>query len=224
MTETDWLACTTNPARMLHFLNGKTRDRKFRLFAVACCRSILRRLPAHTVEVEEVIGVAEKFAEGVTAGVDLLAIWRRTLLWDDEDRSASQACLPEARWAAEESAIAATRIALEYWVRSHPERRSREARAVKRAENVTQVAVLRCIFGNPFRPVTVSPAWLRWNDATVPKIAQSIYDDRRFEDLPILADALEDAGCDNEDILAHCRSEGPHVRGCWVVDLLLGKS
>jgi hypothetical protein len=87
-----------------------------------------------------------------------------------------------------------------------------------------QTAQLRCMFGNLFRPVTIAPAWLRWNDATVLKLAQSIYDSRDFSLLPILADALEDAGCDNADILAHCRGPGPHVRGCWVVDLLLGKS
>jgi hypothetical protein len=83
--------------------------------------------------------------------------------------------------------------------------------------------LLREIFGNPFRPVTVDPAWLRWNDGTVPKIAQGIYEERAFCRLPILHDALLDAGCDNEDILAHCRGDGPHVRGCWVIDLILGK-
>jgi hypothetical protein len=87
-----------------------------------------------------------------------------------------------------------------------------------------QCTLLRCIFGNPFRPVTLNPTVLTWNGGTVPRMAQAIYDDRRFSDLPILADALEEAGCDNPDILAHCRSEGPHVRGCWVVDMILGKS
>jgi hypothetical protein len=72
----------------------------------------------------------------------------------------------------------------------------------------------------PFRPVALNPAWLT---STVKKPAQSIYDDRAFDRLPILADALEDAGCDNQDVLSHCRSTGEHVRGCWVVDLVLGK-
>jgi hypothetical protein len=91
-------------------------------------------------------------------------------------------------------------------------------------EEAGQAALLRCVFDNPFRPVTVAPAWLSWNGATVPKLAQAIYDERRFGDLPILADALEEASCDNSDVLAHCRSGGEHVRGCWVVDLLLGKA
>jgi hypothetical protein len=87
-----------------------------------------------------------------------------------------------------------------------------------------QCSILRDIFGNPFRPVAVAPAWLTWNNATVPAIARHVYEDRAFHDLPILADALEDAGCTDADLLAHCRGPGPHVRGCWAVDLLLGKT
>ncbi len=79
--------------------------------------------------------------------------------------------------------------------------------------------LLRDIFGNPFRPVTLDPSWLT---STVTALAEGIYANRTFDRLPILADALMDAGCDNADILAHCRSEGPHVRGWWPVDLLLG--
>ena len=85
--------------------------------------------------------------------------------------------------------------------------------------------VLRCIFGNPYRPSPPLPhSVLAWNDATVRRIAEGIYEDRAFARLPILADALLDAGCDDEDLLAHCRSAGPHVRGCWAVDLILGKA
>jgi hypothetical protein len=68
--------------------------------------------------------------------------------------------------------------------------------------------------------VAINPAWLTSN---VSGLAQAIYDDRAFERMPILGDALEDAGCDNADILNHCRGPGPHVRGCWVVDMLLEK-
>jgi hypothetical protein len=81
--------------------------------------------------------------------------------------------------------------------------------------------LIRDIFGNPFRPVTLDPRWLT---ASVLDLARAIYDERAFEWMPILADALMDAGCGHEDILLHCRGNGPHVRGCWVVDLLLGKS
>jgi hypothetical protein len=83
--------------------------------------------------------------------------------------------------------------------------------------------LLREIVVNQFYPVALNPAWLRWREATIPSLAQAIYDECAFDRLPILADALEDAGCTNEDILNHCRQPGQHVRGCWVVDLLLGK-
>jgi hypothetical protein len=80
--------------------------------------------------------------------------------------------------------------------------------------------LLREVFGNPFCPITFSPE-LRTDTAL--SLARQMYDSRNFSAMPILADALQDAGCDNDDVLAHCRGEGPHVRGCWVVDLVLGK-
>ncbi len=93
-------------------------------------------------------------------------------------------------------------------------------RHVANNEPVDQATLLRCIFGNPFRPVSLVPAWLT---STVVARAEGIYADRDFERLPIFADAHEDAGCGHADILAHCRYDGPHARGCWVVDLVLGK-
>jgi hypothetical protein len=81
----------------------------------------------------------------------------------------------------------------------------------------------RDIFGNPFRPVAVEPHWLAWNYGTIPAIARRIYEERTYHDMPILADALEDAGCADPRILEHCRCGVLHVRGCWVVDLILGK-
>jgi hypothetical protein len=94
-----------------------------------------------------------------------------------------------------------------------------------RTEWAVQSVLLRDIFGNPFRssPPFPQPV-LAWNDSTIKRIAQGIYDERAFDRLPILADALLDAGCDDEELIRHCRSDGPHVRGCWAVDLILGKS
>lgn len=89
-----------------------------------------------------------------------------------------------------------------------------------RDEEQSQTTLLRDIFGNPFRPVTFDP---RWRTSDVVGLAQAIYDDKAFERMPILADALMDAGCEEEQIIAHCRGDGPHVRGCWVVDLVLEK-
>jgi hypothetical protein len=81
--------------------------------------------------------------------------------------------------------------------------------------------LLRDIFGNPFRPLTFSPVW---KTSAALSLAATIYDERTFDHLPILADALEDAGCNDAAILSHCRRPGPHARGCWVVDVVLGKS
>jgi hypothetical protein len=97
----------------------------------------------------------------------------------------------------------------------------REAVASARTAQIrTNINLLRDIFGNPFRPVTFDPSW---RTDTVLSLARGMYESRDFSPIPILADALRDAGCDNEAILAHCRGDGPHVRGCWVVDLVLGK-
>jgi hypothetical protein len=86
--------------------------------------------------------------------------------------------------------------------------------------NAQQAGVLRCIFGNPFCPGSFSP---EWRTDTVLALARQVYESRDFGAMPILADALQDAGCDDEDVLSHCRGPGPHVRGCWVVDLVLDK-
>jgi hypothetical protein len=84
----------------------------------------------------------------------------------------------------------------------------------------SQADLVREVIGNPFRPMAFDP---KWRTADVTGVARGIYDDRAFDRLPLLADALMDAGCGDDDILAHCRSSGPHVRGCWVVDLVLGR-
>jgi hypothetical protein len=100
-----------------------------------------------------------------------------------------------------------------------------------------KAAILRDIVGNPFRPATLlwtpvwSPVhgagrtcpWLRWNDGAIPAKAQAMYDACDFADMPILADMLDDAGCDCEELLRHCRGDTLHVRGCWAIDLILGK-
>ena len=88
-------------------------------------------------------------------------------------------------------------------------------------ERAAQSLLLRCIIGNPFHAVALES---RWRTSDTIGLARAIYDERAFDRLPILADALMDAGCEDEQIIAHCRSEGPHVRGCWVVDLVLGKN
>lgn len=89
------------------------------------------------------------------------------------------------------------------------------------SEMRVQTQLVRDIFGHPFRPISIDPSWLA---PDVRRLAEGIYADRAFDRMPILADALQDAGCESEAVLNHCRQSGTHVRGCWVVDLLLGKN
>jgi hypothetical protein len=91
-------------------------------------------------------------------------------------------------------------------------------------EQANLACLLRDVFGYPVLPLlAIDLSWLAWNDGTIPKLAQVADDERAFDCLPFLTDALEEAGCEDADILAHCRQQGEHVRGCWVVDLILGK-
>jgi hypothetical protein len=106
-----------------------------------------------------------------------------------------------------------------------------EVWAARQAEERTQATVLRCIFGNPFRPVALDPAWLAWYGSTAVSLARAVYEERELPSglldagrLAVLADMLEEAGATDPQLLGHLRSAGPHVRGCFAVDLLLGKS
>jgi hypothetical protein len=90
-------------------------------------------------------------------------------------------------------------------------------------ENAALAGLLRCIFPNPFRPLPViDPCWLAWNDRTITRLAEAVHAGASDE-RPILADALVDAGCADLELLAHLRRSDTHVKGCWVIDLLLGK-
>ncbi len=93
-----------------------------------------------------------------------------------------------------------------------------------KSEEAAQAVLLRDVFGNPFRPLpTVDPAWSVANNGSVERTAQVIYDQRDFAQMPMFADALEQAGCTTRELLEHCRGNGTHVRGCWVLDLMLDK-
>ncbi len=108
-----------------------------------------------------------------------------------------------------------------YFARSPAVGASRTARSRTPEGQSHLCLLLHEIFGNPFRSVVADPSWLT---STAVALAKGIYDDRAFDRMPILADALQDAGCNNDDVLTHCRDESQlHVRGCWVVDLVLGK-
>ena len=219
MTEAEWDACT-EPTPMLEFLRGKANDRKLRLFVVACCRKALAKSPYE--ELKDAAATAELVIDKAAKPADLEAA-EDAVEWGVSEMSESLNLPAEALHlvlhtptiAPDDVARAVGRV-LDGWQMNVPD-------LDLPAESIIQCDWLRDIFGNRFHPVSLSPSTLAWNDGAVHKMAEVIYDDRAFDRLPILADALEDAGCDDADILGHCRGPGPHVRGCWVVDLLLGK-
>jgi hypothetical protein len=208
MTEQEWLACM-HPRPMLDFFSGKASERKLRLFAVACCRRVWPQLTGPSGR--EAVERSERFADGQAGPEELAALTTRLV---KEGRMPADAA---ARVAAslELDTMAAREVArLASWATPH---------CARADERLAQCHLAREVFGNPFRLAALDPAWLAWEGGTVVKLAQAVYDDRAFDCLPVLADALEEAGCTNSDILAHLRGPGPHVRGCWVLDLLLGK-
>jgi hypothetical protein len=203
MTEAEWLA-SADPEDMMRFLRESVSDRKSRLFCCSCCRiawhELIHESSCDAKRFRNAVEVAERFADG----------------------NATRAELASARAAV---ASGAGNFPRDYEIIAGVlcEERSIDADIIVLAScygDAGIASVFRDIFGNPFRPVLLDSSW---PTSGVTQVAQHIYDKRRFEDMPILADALEDAGCDNAAILEHCRSNGTHVRGCWVVDLLLGK-
>ncbi len=183
----------TDPGRMLEFLRGKASERKLRLFAVACCRHNFQCMV--DVRRRKAVEVAELYADGLA---------------NEEELMAAHQCVDTAWGESEAFAVWASAVPVQV----------ESICQVQRPTWVNHRLLLLDIFGNPFRPIAINTAWLT---PTVKELAQAIYDDRAFERLPILADALEEAGCTSQDILNHCRQAGVHVRGCWVVDLLLKK-
>jgi hypothetical protein len=224
MTELEWER-SIEPQPMLWFLSARTSARKFQLFAVACCRQHWELFPAQPCR--QAVNVAERFADGNAT--------------EEEVRIAVEACethAAEFRWQVGFSAFWAATAAVNCGL-SRPDAcayaetaasYTLHAVAANSAGGLSgdqydnrayqQVNLLHDVVGNPFRPVRFEQGW-RTSDAVA--LARRFYQTRDVGLLPILADALQDAGCDSADILDHCRGPGPHVRGCWVVDLILGK-
>jgi hypothetical protein len=248
MTETEWFECIS-PEQMLTYLGERASPRKQRLLACACVRRIWPLLSDDRLR--QAVKVAERFADGRASAKPLEKARRlarrlreereaaelRAATWMARAaRSAAQAVealLPESGPILirprdirdPPDVISATRTARAA-ARADESLRDEDAVAaiepIRRLHTLDAVELVREIFGNPFRPVTIDPSWLRWKEDIVPKMARVIYRKRCFRNLPILADALEEAGCSDAAILTHCRAPVEHVRGCWVVDLLLG--
>ncbi len=228
MTEAEWLFCTDPKSTSLQLLSEQAGDRKLRLFACACCRRVWPALSDERCR--RAVEVREEYEDGMASAFELAAA-------QDAARAAWQELrhplldtmhaesLPEAApaWAASAVLHAANG---NYYPVPHYAARAAACRSnapwkeAVAAEIQSLVLILRDIVGDPSRPTVIDPVWLT---PTVAALAGAIYADRAFDRLPILSDALEEAGCDDSDVLAHCRGDGPHVRGCWLIDRLLGK-
>jgi hypothetical protein len=249
MSEAEWLACT-DPVKMLtFFFPNETSDRKRRLFAVACCRSV-----AHLMTDSrslEAVAAAERYADGLidegglASARSAAAAAQEALITGptamtaagtavayQEARSARVTALTAAgvarvavespwAWTAKGMAPAAAGIAAEALELS-AESSARAAVAAK--VSAAQVDLVREVFGNPWRCPALAPGTSPHGCAAALAIARRAYEEGDFRALPIVADALEDASCADAGLLDHLRGPGPHVRGCWAVDLLLGKS
>jgi hypothetical protein len=200
MTGDGWLR-SVNVAEMLAHVRGRLSARKLRLFACACHRWQHRRWRGPSDQVE---ALAERLADGLADAAEVAAA--RTAF--SGPRIEAALLLPDAADAAEAVTGISERVPNPAW----PER------------SVVYACLLHEIAGNPFRAAALDPAWLCWGGGTVRQLAQAAYEEQRFGILPILADALEEAGCTNPEILGHCRSGLRHFRGCWAVDLLLEKT
>jgi hypothetical protein len=214
MTEEEWLS-GTDPDRFLKWLQKSKRHRppkrKLLLFAVACARRVelLHTEPLSIRGLE----LAEELADGRAGAAEQNDYMRQAINVNNTEQF-----LHIAVWA--------VRVyAPESW--SSPEGAARSTAGYAATHLLTdeparQCEILRDIFGNPFRPVAFDPAW---RTSTAVALAKGMYESRDFSAMPILADALQDAGCDNDTVLSHCRdANGVHVRGCWAVDLILGKA
>jgi hypothetical protein len=237
MTEAEWLGCT-DPEAMLAFLAGQASERKLRLFTCACCRRILHLLRDERCRTS--IEIIEREADGVASerrSTEVLEervarVWDGYLIATEASGvMRTAACRSPEKAAGNTVQSAAAALAMEIagpcsyatpdlvhhvaWHNAH--------QAGLRSAGRELCRLLREVFGNPFRRPRLTAFWLAANDGLVPKLARGISDEGAFEQVPILGDALEDAGCDDVEILHHCHEPGEHVRGCWVVDLVLGK-
>jgi hypothetical protein len=237
MTEAEWLACE-DPTKMLLFIKGHrtmrkpAKQRKQRLFAVACCRRLRPLLDDERTR--RCIEVVESFADARATTEELQGaetetseIWLKAAA-DDTAFACHQLCAK----VVDGLHVSTSAISAVFVKQRREANKSFEPLEGRRSgacpsEERAQCVLIRDIFGNLFRPVTIETAWIT---LVVLGLAQASYEQRDLpagtlqpDRLAVLADALEDAGCTDAAILSHLRSPGPHVRGCWVLDLLTGR-
>jgi hypothetical protein len=233
MTEAEWLTdaewlMRNQPEIMLQHLMysdlSTVLDRKLRLYACACTRQVWDALTDSRSRTA--IEVAEQFADECASDEQLEQAYSAADdAWKEREEAIDQIAPPVISFLAAAAFTAAndirhTAIIGSRYLAGTELGVGSELALETNKQWSAQILLICDIFGNPFRPITFNPAWLT---STVLALAHAIYQEKAFDRMPILADALQDAGCDNEEILSHCRQPGEHVRGCWVVDLLLAK-
>jgi hypothetical protein len=216
MTEAEWNACA-DPGLMLEFLRGKGSGRKLRLFAVACCRCVWPLLDSYS---RKAVRRIERYADNRTYFWEMWGVWgvareaTKYAYWKTGNQTDWHVLMYQAIETLTTAKTNDAMIASGSILANISGQRSN--RGISR-----HAGVLRCVFGSlHFRAVAVSIVCLT---PAVTRLAEAIYEERAFERMPVLGDALEEAGCDNASILEHCRSGQEHAGGCWVVDLLLAK-
>lgn len=230
MNEQEWMACT-DAGKMFDCFGGLwgdfRLDRRLRRFAVACCRRV-RRLVTEDIflaaaDAGEAFTDDPRNTKGTIPVMARASIegWRHLRRYENSaDRHqfhaarAAVATCASTDWHAGFHSMQQAALALN----------QADVDCFDPAELRYQATLLRCLFGPLlFRPTTLALSWLTGHDGLLVSMAQQMYEGGDLSAMPMLADALEEAGCTNPDILNHCRSGGEHVRGCWVVDLVLGK-
>jgi hypothetical protein len=228
MTELEWRHAV-EPQKMLKHLTGTAGERKLRLFAAACCRNIWYIIPK--TPHQAALSVGERYADGIVDEQALEAAVKDVpKVHIGDNAEADPYHLDCWRCDAVRSAIAAGKFGTASagsvcelasqaaaMVASYAAGLNSLSDIARRREQQRQAALLREIFGNPFRPTAVNPIWL---DDESTALANAIYDERQFDRLPELAAKLEAAGCDRPEILTHFKNDRGHVAGCWALDLV----
>jgi hypothetical protein len=215
MQESQW-AKSQDAVAMLRSIPKQPSDRKLRLLACACCRHFQEFLTEK--HFSEAIEIAESFADGKSSKAALkrarqsVQAVRHALPANSTKNRVEWVALWLVEVSASENAFGQVAGEIQRFVSEG---------LLKPREQAPAASLLRCILGNPFQHVAMDP---RWRSSQVLSTAKSIYDEAVFDRLPQLAKELKNAGCRDTDILKHCRNQGPHVRGCWVIDQLLAKS
>ncbi|HEV3142361.1 MAG TPA: hypothetical protein VGZ47_00590 [Gemmataceae bacterium] len=239
MTESEW-TYNDNAWEMLEFLNARCSERKFRLFGAWCCRRTWHLFTDTSSRLA--VEVAERYVDRLATQIDLKQAKRQAELvvaaierecesgfdmylegYLDWSEHHGWRCSLEVARAAAKIAQRGGVMATAQQVWSHLLSALGNDSDVSKTFRCNAADALRDIVGNPFCEKHLEPYWLEWRNGTIPRLASTIYEDQRFDLFPILSDALQEAGCTQREMLDHCTSKKMHVRGCWVVDLLLRK-